>query len=187
MSSTKLAVAPVIEPFDLDDAKSHLKVDHADEDPLIDLYVRLARRYCEDVSRRAFCAQTWEMTLDAWPTKPVVDLPYPPLQSVEAISYVDRDDITHTMPAADYGVDTDSEPGRVYLKIGKSWPSGMLRPVAGVKIRFVAGYADVASIPEVYQLAMRWMLSLLHENRGDNGLVVPGNLDAMLMMDRGSW
>lgn len=187
MSSTRLVVAPIIEPLDLDEAKSHLKVDHTDEDALIDLYVRMARRYCEDVSRRAFCAQTWEMTLDAWPSDAVVALSYPPLQSVETISYVDSDDATHTMPATDYGVDADSEPGRIYLKNGKSWPGGTLRPVAGVKIRFVAGYADVASIPEIYQLAVRWMLSLLYENRGDNGLVVPGNLDAMLMMDRGSW
>lgn len=187
MSSTKLVVASVIEPLDLDEAKAHLKVDHTDEDTLIDLYVKMARRYCEEVSRRAFCTQTWEMTLDAWPAGAVVELPYPPLQSVESISYVDSDDSAHTLSAADYGVDTDSEPGRVYLKIGKSWPSGALRPVAGVKFRFVAGYADVANIPEVYQLATRWMLSLLHENRGDNGLVVPGNLDAMLMMDRGSW
>jgi uncharacterized phiE125 gp8 family phage protein len=183
----RLATAPTTEPIDIDEAKEHLRVDHNADDALIDGLIGSARVGCEQIARRAFLPQTWDLILDAWPTGNVIELPYPPLQSVSAITYVDSDEQSHTLSTADYGVDADSEPGRVYLKYGKSWPGGTLRPLAAIKVRFVAGYADADAVPWNYKVAIKLTLSAYYENRGDGDFAVPEPAVNLLTVDRGSW
>lgn len=63
----KLIMAPASEPITLDEAKLHLRVDHADDDTLITMLIGAARAAAESICRRAFITQQWCLYLDAFP------------------------------------------------------------------------------------------------------------------------
>ncbi|NIP96558.1 MAG: hypothetical protein GWO24_25240, partial [Akkermansiaceae bacterium] len=93
---------------------------------------KAARTLAEQVQGRALITQTWDLTLDGWPAKGYFELPRAPLQSITSIKYYDEDDTEATVDSGTYFVDIASEPGRVVLNSGESWPSTTLRPVNGV-------------------------------------------------------
>jgi uncharacterized phiE125 gp8 family phage protein len=139
---------------------------YSTEDTIITAYIKAARKYCEGFQNRAYITQTWEYWLDAWPDEDYIEIPLPPLSSVTSILYYDTDDTENTLDADEYTVDTDSEPGRVFLNYGESWPSETLRPHQGICITFVCGYgATAASVPELVTLAMLLLIGDYYENR----------------------
>jgi hypothetical protein len=82
------------------------------------------------------------------------------------ISYYGTDDTEYFMDAADYIVDDKSEPGRIVLAYGQSWPSTTLRPANGVCVTFQAGYGDSASdVPKDIWIAILLILGHLYEHR----------------------
>lgn len=190
----KLVTQPVAEPVSLAEAKTHLRVDVADDDTYIGTLISGARLACEQVSRRAFVTQEWELSLESWPETNYIQLPRPPLASVTSISYVDSGGTTQTMSAGDYVVDTASEPGRVWLGYGKSWPSATLRPGPAITVRFVAGYGNAAAVPQNYKQALLLLIGHYYENReeimvqsGAVAVKMPMAAEWLLMMDRGTF
>jgi uncharacterized phiE125 gp8 family phage protein len=175
---------PVSEPVSLATAKLQVRVDGSVEDTILGLYLSAARERCEEISRRAFAAQTLRLTLDEWPDEREIKLPRPPLQSVTSVKYTDSGGVEHTF--TDYVVDTDSEPGRIALNDDASWPSDDLRPVGGIKITYVAGYSD---LPKRYQAAVLLLMAHLYENREattDASLSeIPLGVSALLLSDKG--
>lgn len=136
------------------------------EDDLLTALITAARQDCEKFQNRRYITQTWELWLDAWPDKDFIEIPLPPLQSVSSIKYYDTEDTEATFSSDDYFVDTKSEPGRVSLNYGESWPSTTLRPANGVCVTFVAGYGDEASdVPRNIYQAILLLLGHLYENR----------------------
>ena len=162
----KLTSDPAIEPVTIGDAKDHLRITGADEDSIINTWIKTAREWCEGYQNRAFITQTWEMTLDAFPAESIIKVPLPPLQSITSIKYYDISETENLMPESDYMVDTHSQPGRVSLGSGKSWPSTTLRPINGVIITFKAGYGDAANaVPEKVIQAVKILVGELYEHR----------------------
>lgn len=161
----KLVMAPASDPVDLATAKAHLRVDGTDENALIAALIAAARQYVEVVTRRALIAQTWELVLDAFPAGDIVPIPLPPLRSVTALTCTDNNGIATVWDAVNYVVDTDSEPGRLVLAYGKSWPSITLAPAGGVRVRFEAGYGDAAAVPEGIKQAMLLLIGHWFEHR----------------------
>jgi uncharacterized phiE125 gp8 family phage protein len=161
----KLVAAPAVEPVDLAEVKSHLRIESADEDTLLEGLIKAAREYCEGYQNRAYITQTWELLLDGWPDSPFA-VPLPPLQSVTSIKWYDMAETESVFDAADYQVDVDSYRGRISLAYGKSWPTLSLRPMNGVVVQFKAGYGDSAdSVPEQIRLAVKVLIGHLYENR----------------------
>lgn len=164
----KLVTPPTEEPVTLAEAKAHLRVDGADEDSLIGCLITASRQWCEGYQNRAYVTQTWDLVLDEWPSEPPVDrirIPLPPLQSVASVKYTDADGVQATMPASDYLVDVASQPGRLVLAYGKSWPTETLRPAAAIEIRFTAGYGAAAAVPETVRQAIKLLVGHLYEHR----------------------
>jgi len=160
------------------------------EDDLLNALITTARQYVEDFQNRALNTQTWELWLDAFPGKDYIEIPLPPLQSA-TIKYYDTDDTEAPFSADDYFVDTKSEPGRVVLNYGESWPSTTLRPANGVCVTFVAGYGATAStVPKKVKQAMLLLIGHLYENReavlttGMNAVVVPMAVESLLWQNR---
>jgi len=184
---------PAVEPISIDDLKNDLKVDSdlVLDDALILGLGKAARVLAEKVQGRALITQTLELTLDGWPAKGFFELPCPPLQSVTSITYYDEDDNAATVDSGTYFVDTVSEPGRVVLNSGESWPSTTLRAVNAVVVRFVAGYgAEGADVPETVRNAIRLLVAHWYENReaiSTSGAVpkaMPFGVQALLWLDR---
>ncbi len=187
----KLFTAPAEEPITLVEAKAHLRVDGSAEDTLITSLIVAARQWCEGYQNRAYVTQTWDMVLDEWPGDPCPDrirIPLPPLQSVASVKYKGTDGIQVVMPAADYLVDLASQPGRLVLGYGKSWPTATLQPAAAIEVRFTAGYGAAAVVPETVKQAIKLLVGHLYEHReatSDDELPeVPFAVKALLGLER---
>jgi len=161
----KRTVDPTEEPVSVTEAKAHLRVDLADDDLLIGSLVTAARQYIEDTAARALCTQTWRLSLDEWPTIGYIELPRPPLQTVSSIVYTDSAAVAHTFSTDYYDVDTDSEPGRVVLEYGDTWPTGTLASTNPIQVTYVAGYGAVASVPQHLKQAILLLTAHWYENR----------------------
>lgn len=136
------------------------------EDDLLDALIAAAREHAETFTSRALLTQTWDIYLDDWPSGDYIELPYPPLQSVTSVTYTDSDGTTNTFAATSYSVDTDSEPGRVVLDYGESWPSVTLATKNPIKVRFVAGYGNERSdVPQPIKQALLMLIAHWFENR----------------------
>lgn len=163
--SLKLITAPTAEPVTLLEAKDHLRVDGADEDALISVLITAARKWCEEYTGRQFVTATWDWTMDSF--CPSFVAPIPPLQSVTSIKYLDTAAVEQTLASSVYRVDAVSEPGRIALDYGQSWPS--THPVINaVTIRFVAGYGAPQAVPEPIRQAMLILIGEMYEQREES-------------------
>lgn len=160
----KLVTAATVEPISTAEAKLHLRIDHSTEDTLIAALIVAVREVVEDVTNRALISSTWELRLDSWPSMPL-KLPKPPLVSITSIKYVDEAGVEHTVANTVYDLDIDSEPGRLFFKPNQSWPSDTLWPYGAVRIRYVAGWANAAAVPQKIKNAMLLGIGHLYENR----------------------
>jgi uncharacterized phiE125 gp8 family phage protein len=168
---TVLKTGPIGTIIDLDEAKLHLRVDHTSDDTLIQGLIWTAIDQAETITRRRLLTQTWTAYFDGWPAGDYIQLPYGQLQSVTSVKYKDSDATESTMDSDEYIVDTYSEPGRVVLDYGESWPSETLYPSNPVYIEFVCGYGTVASdVPMPIRSAILLILEDYYDNRG--GIVV---------------
>ena len=174
-----IVTPPAVEPVTLAEAKLHLRVDLDDDDAYITGLIIAARDYAETVTNRALVTQTWDLVLDGFPSENHIDVPMPRLQSVTHVKYYDTAGTDYTFAAASYIVDTDTEPGRVVLSYGESWPSTTLQPANGVKVRFVAGYGLAVAVPEEIKVAIKLILANMYENREP---VVVGTIASKLPM-----
>jgi len=168
-----LKTPPAIEPITKTEAKIHLRlaVDavgaaaYTTEDDLLDRLIETARVQAEQETGRRLITQTWEYYLDAWPDGDVV-IPYPPLQSA-TITYRLEGDAGYDNSFTGFDTDTASEPGRLVLQPGESWPTCVLYPDRPIKVTYVAGYGDSADdVPGPILSAMLLKISDLYEHRG---------------------
>lgn len=173
-----MVTAPSVEPVSLADAKTHLRVSVSDDDDLITALIATARQWAEAFTRRALITQVWDLFLAEWPEDDEFEIPLPPLQSVTSVTYKDTDGNSSTFSSDDYIVDTDSEPGRVVLAYGESWPSTSLYPSNPITVRFTAGYGDAATdVPEAIRQAILLLVGHLYENR--EGTIGVGNMQVL--------
>ena len=63
----KLRTPPAGEPLSLAEVKLHLRIDNSDEDLLLTMLISAARLHAENVTRRAFMTQTYDLYLDRFP------------------------------------------------------------------------------------------------------------------------
>lgn len=205
MKSYTLTAAPAIEPVTLGEVLGYLRADSGPEDALLETLVGAARSYVETLTGRALIEQTWTLRADNWECDPsadegrwglasggyygqgsftgrVVTLDRTPLASVTSVKYYPAGGGAQaTMSAADYTVDTSSEPGRIVLNESASWPSLASRPDA-VEIVFVAGYGDARTdVPAELRLAVEARVNQLYTDRVmDTEKKLPSTFDAII-------
>ena len=156
---------PTEEPVTLAEIKDHLRVSGTAEDSLLTLYAQMAREAVENECWRALLPQTWVLYLTSWPTDGIIALPRPPLQSVTSVVYTDEAGAAHTFAAANYRVDTASEPGRIVLAPDAAWPSDALDTGNPIAVTFVAGYADASAVPGMAKAAILLQIGEIYANR----------------------
>lgn len=177
----RLITAPVVEPVSLAAAKSYLRVDASDDDVLIASLIKAAREKGEELSRRAFITQTWEMTVDSWPSNRMLTLFRPRLQSVTYVKYTDRLSVESAW--ADFRVNIKSEPGTI---IFDSLPGGSLQENGGITVRFVAGYGSAdTNVPEQIKQMVLALVAYWYENRESQN--VPADIKRAFMAERVVW
>jgi uncharacterized phiE125 gp8 family phage protein len=140
---TTLVTAPTDYPVSLDYAKSHLNIDHTNDDAYIDLLLLSATTAAENIMNRRLMPQTWKAYIDEWPSEDYITLPFGQLKTVTSVKYLTQAGVETTVAATDYITDTTSDPGRVVLKYNKSWPSDDLYVANSIYIQFTCGYTTV--------------------------------------------
>lgn len=182
-----LQTAPTTEPLSIADIKEHLRIDDSVTDHNTELaaLIIVARKYVEEVTRRGLITQTWDYWLDRFPFGDrEIELPRSPVSSVDSITYVDENGTEQTWASSNYTVDTDSEPGRIYLAYNKRWPAIRSQRKA-VKIRFVAGYGDAVDVPDDVIHAMKLHCELLFDKPDEKyAKTLEDTRDALLSMHR---
>ena len=144
----RLITPPAVAPITLALAKQHLRVDHTDDDALIQFYIDGATRRIDGENGwlgRALVTQTWELVLDRFPVNEI-KIPLPPLQSVLSVKYDDTAGSEQTLPTTEYSVDDASEPAWILPPTISGWPA-VFEGINSVRIRFTAGYPPTTDSP----------------------------------------
>jgi len=164
------SVQPTVEPVSVAELKEHLRIDFSDDDVQLAAMIKAARATVENKINRALITRTYIGYLDNFPSGRVVYVPYPKLQSVTTLKYYDTANVLQTLSATYYAVDVASDPGRIILKDGYSWPSNYYDGNA-VVITFKAGYGDDADdVPQDLRHAVLLYAGWLYQNREDVGV-----------------
>jgi len=145
----KLIEAPTDEGVTLAEAKAQLTIEENDWDTLIQAILDAAVSHVDGPRGflgRALSPQTWDLYLDTFPVSGVIEAPLPPLISVEGVYYRDSEGVEQEVSADLFIVDDASEPARIVLKTGSSWPTPDTDANA-VRVRFTAGYQVNGSSP----------------------------------------
>src|SRR6185312_8460873 len=129
-----VTVQPTIEPVSLEQARIHLRIEDAaydDDSAYVSDLITAARAWCEQGLRRALITQTLQATIQlpepvqgrlsgvvgrvGWP----IELPMTAAGTLQAVSLAEIETQIATFASLtvtdDYLVDTNSEPGRIWL------------------------------------------------------------------------
>lgn len=160
-----LTTAPALEPFTVAEAKAQIRSVSAQEDALIQGYIKAARQAAEDYLGRGLLTQSWTLSLSDFVD--VIPLPMAaPLQSVTSVKYYDVNGTQQTLATTVYTVDTTSRPGRIALAAGQVWPTlQSLRTVNRVQIEYVVGWTSRDLIPEAIRQGMRVYIGNMDADR----------------------
>lgn len=176
--------APAVEPVTLAQFKTHARIDHDDENALIEAKLVSARKYVERFIGRPLISTTYELVYDAFPVGSIT-LPKAPLRSVTSVKYVAAaTSLEATLSEASYTADIDSDPGRI-VPPSAGWPATADVPNA-VRIRFIAGYGDAPEdVPEPLREAILQLAAQLFEHReaalyGESAASIPHGVGDIL-------
>lgn len=201
MNMTDTLIEAVDEPaLTVEYVKKHIRVVDTVEDVLIQTYIDAAASYFEAQTGRQLTTATREVWLDAFPfigssgQDARIELPRPPLQSVESVTYIDGSGVLQSFvggsPSANlYRVTTPVGPyaarGFVEPLYGGTWPTARAETGA-VRIRYVCGYgAD--NIPALATGVLCFLVGHFYQFRSaaveaSNGQIVtlPYGVQAMI-------
>ncbi len=160
----KLITAASTLAVSLDEAKLHLKLETSVEDALITSDILSAAEAAEQITGRAIMPQTYELTLDAFPD--ALELTRVPVASVTSLKYFDATGTEQTLSNTLYTLDSADDAGFAYVVpvYAGSWPSTRDQ-INAVALRYVAGYADAASVPESIKAWIKLMIGAMYESR----------------------
>jgi uncharacterized phiE125 gp8 family phage protein len=157
-----LTTAPATLPVTRAEVKLHLRVDHDEEDSLIDGLIAAGVQLLDGWSgalRRALMTQTWRQDFECF--SPVMRLPLFPTDSITSVTYIDAANAQQTAAPALYELLRDGLGDYVALKPGQSWPATG-DAAAAVSITYVAGES---AWPAPVRAALLLMIGDLYRNR----------------------
>ena len=155
----------------LEEAKAHLRVEHGEEDALIQSLVDAAVLNLEHETGRALRVREETLVLDSWPT--TVVLPWWPVRSVVSVTYVDPLGNTQTLDT--YSLDQRKFPAKLRPAYGESWPEA----IQGHEVIELKVEVGMDALPEDLKRAALLLVGHLYEHRE---AVVVGTITSTLPM-----
>jgi uncharacterized phiE125 gp8 family phage protein len=162
----KLKTAPATAPITLAEVKAHLRVDHTDDDTLIQALLDAAVSHLDGytgILGRCMISQVWELYYDAFPSGDM-QIPLGNIISIDTVEYVDpTTEIYTTWADTNYEVDEKSVEG--WIVPIDTWPTAM-ETTNAVRVTFTAGFgATATSVPAAIRAGMLLMIGNWYENR----------------------
>lgn len=169
----KLKIPPTLLAVSLEDAKAHCRVEVADDDALIDLYIRAATEMAEQRVGRSIMPQTWLLTLDVFPAGAVL-LRNIPVASIVSVTYIDTAGTETVLGTQRYRLSAadDYAPAQLLPARGDQWPVTYAEEGA-VRIEYAAGYSTPAAVPHSVRSWILLRVAAMYENRESENV---GNL-----------
>ena len=167
-------------PVSLAEAKKHCRADyHEDDDAYLDALVSAATEWVQKHTGRTLSASTWTLTLDAFPD--AINLPMPPANGIESVTYLDADGAAQTLASTQYrlygagGFDPFMRPAW-----STTWPVTAKGEPDAVTIVYTAG----GTCPAAVKRAILLVVGHLYETReaSTEGALqeIPFGVDALL-------
>ncbi|MFG1317759.1 head-tail connector protein [Xanthobacter autotrophicus] len=163
-----LVAGPAAEPLTRAEAKAYLRIDHTDEDALLDALVTAARRRVEVETGRALMEQTWRFSLDAWPLRGIIPAPLSPVRQIVSATVAAADGTPVALPAGALALVGDRAPA--LFRVEPARVSAPLARHGGIVITFTAGYGPgAADVPADLVQAVRLLAAHFYEHRDGPG------------------
>lgn len=184
-----LVAAPTARPVTLSEVKKHLRVEHDDDNAMIDQFIDAAIAHFDGRDGwlgRAMIEQTWELRLDCFP--PCIELPLPPLIEIVSIKYLDRDGALQTLDPAAYQVEAGGfRTALVAPALHSAWPATQGVPQC-VRVEFTAGYALASSdspavvepgVPPPLAAALKLQVELFYGRNVTDAALLQSTIDTL--------
>ena len=156
---------PASEPLSLAEAKTWLKLDAPDEDDLIRALIIAARLTVEAEIGQVLMAQNWRLIADAWPGETLL-VRIGAIITVIGARVFDASNTPTSLPLNAFTILPERAPAA--LRISMLPTPG--RAKAGIEIDLRLGFGETATdVPEPIRLAIRQLVALWFEHRGDAG------------------
>lgn len=135
---------PEVEPVTLAAAKQYLRIDAADEsfDDEIATFIASSRADVESICNTRLITQ--EVLLQAGSFYDLEHLPIGPVQSIDAVNYVDSAGTEQLLPDTDYELVAGALDSQIVLVGRTSWPTLADRR-DGVRVTATVGYGDAGT------------------------------------------
>jgi uncharacterized phiE125 gp8 family phage protein len=167
---SRVIVQPPVEPLTLQEAKDHCVVTHDQHDSMLMALIVAARKHVEEHYQISLVTQTREVAFDRFQDDLL--LTHGPVQSVEAVEYMNADGTLTPLTEADYQVDLYGAPVRVSAAYSAYWPTARVM-YRSVRVRYVAGFEPVdgsptdyaGNIPEDIKVALKLLVGNWYDNR----------------------
>lgn len=154
----------------LAELKAHARVDHDDEDSLLEELGRAATDFAASALGKQLLTATYRLTLAGFPANGVtpIRLPRPPVQAVQAVTYDAKDGSSITLQK---GIDwtlkgagdlLGDPPCIVPLR---RWPRDSANIHDAVAITYQAGFGSPADVPSRVKLAVLSLAVWWYEQR----------------------
>lgn len=169
MNYVTVVQAPTTEPMTVAEARVWARIDDDDEtqDAMLQLMIIAARERAEEITGRCFATRQIEYRMDKFPDGgTAIELPFPPVLSLDYIQYLDGDGALQTLsgsPTA-WTLDAGSIPARVKPLYGNNWP-GAIDQMAAVRIGYTAGYANISDLPKSLRIYLQARVATFNEFR----------------------
>ena len=156
----RIITPPESEPVTLEEVKEDLRIEHAEDDARLNRLITEAREFIERRAQMSLLTQTREADLPAFPDGAILLWGSRPIQSIVSVSYRAG------------GADASADAASYYLHQNALYAvSGW--PASGefVTVRFIAGYADAASVPGPLKIAIRVKVEELYDGKDRMALI----------------
>jgi uncharacterized phiE125 gp8 family phage protein len=188
----QLLEAPAAAPVLLAEVKAQLRIEHPDDDLMIDRLIKTAVAYTDAKGAlgHAMITQKWGQWVNSVPPQ-YVRLAMGPLIEVTAVQYYDIDGALQTDTLSNYEITGTDFTTLIGPNSGFNWPVTQDRADA-IRIEYTAGYgATSASVPETLRHAMMLLIGHWYDNR-ENTMMdelsnIPYGFDMLVDMHRRAW
>lgn len=169
MANPQVFAGPEHEPLTLDELKfdQRIELDNNEDDAFLYGAIQAATVRAENFLNRKLVTQTLDYYRDVFPAKDFITLPGGRLASITSLKYTDSDDSPTTWDASNYFASVTSEPGRLNLAYGITWPSVTLKPRDAIVIRYVVGYGTGDQVPANIRKGILYAAGHFWLNRSD--------------------
>jgi uncharacterized phiE125 gp8 family phage protein len=178
---SKLTTPATLTPVSLAECKAQCRVDGADEDNQISLYLLSAIAHAEHVCNVAFMPQTWALGTEGFPVGKSVVLDKAPLIAVQSVKYDDAQGVEQLLAVSAYVVDSYAPLGSIAPAPDTSWPATRTGKNS-VRVTYTCGFAGQAGLPQLDALRA-WLVLRVGTMYQHRESLVDGRLIAMPFVD----